>query len=320
MTPGADAQRAGEGEGRLARALRERRERLLAQFVDRSAEMEQFKSVLDGDQWPVMVVIAESGMGKSALLMRMAHECALRRLCKAEIEWTSVDVLDYLAALRKLRDAVAVEHFAAFTDLVNYYTDDNYRPQLDINVQLRGGDISVADGASLSGSQVGTIAGVLLRDNNFTIQRNDIPVPPEARRERLTHHFLLGLKSLSTAEKVVLFFNAAEKMSEPTHQWLWGQLLPQIVDGLPNVRVVLLSQREPPGDIGDLRAFIAHARLKPLELEDIEAYIVMRAGPAAATMDAALRKGLANMVMGLTQGRPAAVADAIDKFLSPQNP
>ena len=42
-------------EGRVARA---RRERLLTQFVDRSAEMDLFKQVLDSQELPIMVVSA----------------------------------------------------------------------------------------------------------------------------------------------------------------------------------------------------------------------------------------------------------------------
>jgi hypothetical protein len=45
-------------EGRVARA---RRERLLAQFVDRSAEMALFAQVLDSNELPIMVVSADAG-------------------------------------------------------------------------------------------------------------------------------------------------------------------------------------------------------------------------------------------------------------------
>ena len=278
----------GTAEGRLARVRREKRERLLTQFVDRSAEMSLFGQVLDSDDLPVMVVTADPGMGKSSLLMRMVHECALRGLAKAEVEWTSVDVLDYMSTLRKLRDALGVEPFAAFTDLVNYYTDDSYQPRLEININLKGGNIQVAGGAQISGSEVGDIAGLVLRDNQFTIPRSDIAVPDEVRRERLTQRFLAGLAALSKAQRVVLFFNATEKMSELTHQWLWGQLLRPVVDGaLPNVRAVLLGQRPPPDD-HDMAALLARVQLKPLGADDIDSYIAKRmagAGSAAPLGD-----------------------------------
>ena len=218
------------------------RARRLAEFVDRSAEMSLYQSVLDTNEQPIMVVSAESGMGKTSLLMRMVHECALRQLRKAEVVWTDTLVFDYMAVMRRLRDELGAEHFGSFTDLINYYTDANYQPRLDINVNLQGGSVQVAAGAQVSGSSIGDIAGVVLRDNMIVIQRQDIPVPLEVRREQLTRRFLEGLTALSASECVVLFFDAIEKMSDVTHQWMWEQLLKPVVEGtLPNVRAVLLG-------------------------------------------------------------------------------
>ena len=298
-------------EGRIAARRRERR---LAQFVDRSAEMALFGQVLDTDTLPVMVVTAESGMGKTSLMTRMVHECALRKLLNAELEWGSLEVLDYMLVMRKLRDALGVEHFIAFTDLINYYTDDGYQPRLDININLQGSSIQVAGGAQISGSTIGDIAGVVLRDNNFSVQRSDIAVPDEVRRERLTERFLQGLTDLSAEQKVVLFFNATEKMSDLTHQWLWEQLLKPVVDGaLPNVRAVLLGQRPPPED-DDLLEFLARVALKPLDTDDINAYIKNRAEGKIVISDE-MRRELAEMLIGATDGQPARVAAAVDKYL-----
>src|SRR5713101_1710536 len=158
-------------EGRVARA---RRERLLAQFVDRSDEIAMFANVLDSNERPIMVVSGDAGMGKTSLMMRMLHECALRTLLKAVLEWSSLDVLDYMSMMRKLRDSLGVDHFGAFTDLINYYTDTNYTPRLDINVSLQGASVQVAAGAQISGSSIGDIAGVVLRDNMIVFQRPDI--------------------------------------------------------------------------------------------------------------------------------------------------
>lgn len=306
-------------EGRLERIRREKRERLIGRFVDRSAEMAVFQQVLDGDDWPVMVVTAGTGMGKSALLMRMVHECALRHLPKAELEWTSVDVLDYVATLRRLRDTLGVDTFLAFTDLVNYYySDTDYQPKLEININLQGGSIQVAAGAQITGSTVGDIAGIVLRDNNFTIPRSDLTVPDEVRRERLTGRFLEGLATLSRDNKVVLFFNATEKMSEITYQWLWGQLLRPVIDGaMPNVRGVLLGQRPAPGrgELGDRAELVACAELKPLSIDDIDAFIAKRAagtaGPGAET-----RRELAKMLALMTKGRPSDVVVLVDQYLA----
>jgi hypothetical protein len=298
-------------EGRVARA---RRERLLAQFVDRSEEIALFAKVLDSDELPIMVVSADAGMGKTSLMMRMVHECALRRLLKAELEWSSLDVLDYMSVMRKLRDALGVDPFGAFTDLINYYTDTNYVPRLDINVNLQG-SVQVAGGAQISGSSVGDIAGVVMRDNMIVVQRPDITVPIEVRREQLTQRFLQGLAALSAERKVVLFFSVTEKMSDLTYQWLWEQLLKPVVDGaLPNVRAILLGQRPPPAD-RDLAAFVAHAELKPLGVDHIDEYIAKRAAGASAISDET-RRELAKMLALITRGRPAEVSSAVDLYMA----
>lgn len=299
-------------EGRVAR---NRRERLLATFVDRSEEMALFAQVLDSDERPIMVVSADTGMGKTSLMMRMVHECALRGVFKAELEWTSLEVLDYMSIMRKLRDTLGVEHFGAFTDLLNYYTDSSYAPKLDLNINLQGGSIQVAAGAQISGSTVGDIEGVVLRDNMFVVQRPDIAVPIEVRREQLTQRFLQGLTALSAERKVVLFFSVTEKMSDVTHQWLWEQLLKPVVDGvLSNVRAILLGQRAPPTD-QDLSAFVAHAQLKPLAMEDIDAYIAKRAA-GTATLSDETRRELAKMLALMTRGRPADVSSAVDLYMA----
>lgn len=303
-------------EGRVARA---RRERMLASFVDRSAEMALFQQVLDTDSQPVMVVSAETGMGKTSLMMRMVHECALRGLLKAELAWTDLDVLDYMSVMRRLRDALGLEHFSAFTDLINYYTDGSYQPRLDINVNLQGGSVQVASGATLTNSSAGDIAGIVLRDNMIVIQRPDLAVPIEVRREQLTQRFLQGLASLSASQPVVLFFQSTEKMSELTHQWLWERLLRPVVDGaLPKVRAVLLGQRPPPAD-KDLAEFVALVQLQPLGVDDIAAYIGKRAAASpdgGAGLSDETRRELAKMLALMTRGRPADVASAVDLYLA----
>ncbi|MDM0032828.1 AAA family ATPase [Variovorax sp. J22P271] len=290
------------------------RARRLAEFVDRSAEMSSFVDVLDTGEPPIMVVSAESGMGKTSLLMRMVHESSLRSLRRAEIVWSDTNVYDYMTVMRRMRDDLGAEHFGAFTDLVNYYTDANYQPRLDINVNLQGGTIDVAKAAQISGSSVGDMAGVILRDNMIVYHRSDIAVPIEVRREQLTARFLEGLAGLSKDETIVLFFDAIEKMSDLTHQWLWDQLLKPVVAGaLPGVRAVVLGQRPLPAD-RDLAAFVKGVRLEPLGRDDIDAYIAKRADGMG--LSDSTRMELATLLAAMTRGRPTDVASAVDLYLA----
>jgi hypothetical protein len=294
--------------------------RRLAEFVDRTAEMTLYAKVLDEDKFQIMMVSAGAGMGKTSLLLRMIHECAQRRLRKAEVTWTDTLVYDYMAVLRKLRDDLGLDHFGAFTDLINYYTDANYQPQLDIRLSVnRGsqGNVKVAEGAQISESSVGDIAGVVIRDNMIVVQRADIAVPLEVRREELTRRFLVGLQELSSDERVIVFFDAFEKMSEATDRWVWEQLLPPVRDGqLPNVRWIICGQRPPPQE-RDWIDFLARTELKPLGQSDIESYIRKRA-VGQVPMSEDVCRALAGMLQVITNGRPMDVAEKVDLYLASQ--
>jgi hypothetical protein len=167
----------------------------------------------------------------------------------------------------------------------------------------------------VSQSTIGDIAGVVVRDNMFVVQRNDLPVPLEVRRSQLTQRFLEGLAAASAPSLVVLFFDSTEKMSDITHAWLWEQLLEGLRSGpLVNARFILCGQRPPPGD-RDWAMFLATAELKPLRLKDIEVYLERR----APTVPDNVRHELAKMIIGPTGGRPTDVAMWVDLYLKAES-
>jgi putative ribosome biogenesis GTPase RsgA len=77
-------------------------ERRLAEFVDREDELRCFCRLLDDGGRSVMTVCGDGGVGKSSLLARMIHECALRRVRKSEVTWTDTRNHDYLGVMRKI--------------------------------------------------------------------------------------------------------------------------------------------------------------------------------------------------------------------------
>jgi hypothetical protein len=283
-------------------------ERRLAEFVDRDDEMRQFQSVLDSDRTPVMMVWGATGIGKTSLLLRMVHECALRKVRKAEIVWSDTRPHDYMAVMRKIRDDLGVEPFKAFTDLINFFTDAEYHPKLQVNVNVQG-EIAVGAGMQVAQASVGDVAGVVIKDSMFVVQRTDLAIPAEARREQLTARFLEGLGAFSQSSQVVVFLDAVEKMSEVTYKWFWEQVVARL-ELLPNVRFVLCGQKPPPDD-PDLRMFIASAELKPLGVQDIALYI----GKKAPHVAEAVRLELAKMILAPTGGRPTEVANWVDLYL-----
>jgi hypothetical protein len=117
---------------------------------------------------------------------------------------------------------------------------------------------------------------------------------------------------------VVLFFDAVEKMSDSTNQWLWEQLLPPVRDGdLPNVRAVLCGQRRPPQE-RDWTDFLALAELKPLGLDDIKAYFAKRTERMPPMSDEVFQ-GAVKMLAVASKGRPADVVTFTDLWLKSQS-
>jgi hypothetical protein len=289
-------------------------ERRLAEFVDRDAEMTQFCRLLgdDAEDKPIMVVHGETGMGKTSLLLRMIHECALRGLRKSEVGWSDTHPHDYMAVMRKIRDDVGVEHFQRFTDLINYYTDATYQPKLELTLVMQGSaGMEVASGMQVRDSTVGTVAGVVIKDSMFVVPRPDVAVPEPIRRAQLTECFLDGLQAAARSSLLVIFLDAVEKASADTLAWLWEQWLDSVrAESLRNVRFVLLGQRPPPSD-RDWDDYVERAELKPLALDHIIAYL----GKRAARLSEETRRELAKMIHVYTKGRPTDVAAAVDAYL-----
>ena len=128
-------------------------ERRLKEFVDRDRELAAFCKMFVSDEKPIMMVWGEVGIGKTSMMMRMVHECAARRMRKAEVVWKDTSPHDYLAVMRKIRDDVGLEHFPAFTDLVNFYYEMGYQPKLQLTLALQGASINVAQGMNVSDSR-----------------------------------------------------------------------------------------------------------------------------------------------------------------------
>ena len=113
-------------------------QRRRAEFVDRTDKMELFCRMLESDEKHIMSVWGDAGMGKTSLRLRMVHECAQRKLRKAEVECGGTRTTGYLAIMRKIRDDVGLEYFNPFSDYVNFLTDPNYQPKISLNINVQG--------------------------------------------------------------------------------------------------------------------------------------------------------------------------------------
>ncbi len=285
-------------------------DRLLAEFVDREREMGRFCEMLDGDGTCLFVVWGPGGVGKSSLVAKMLHEVANRGLDKSEIVWTETRNHDALAIMRKMRDDLGPQFFSRFTDLVNFFTV----PQYELKVTVEGaGAISVAQGASIGeGAQVGDIAGVIVKDVMLTEPRADLQVSASETRARLTDAFVDGMALALKGRHVVVFLDAAEKMSEETEDWVLGELLPAACEQrLGDVKFVLSGRKEPSFD-RLWRGAVEIAELLPLTREHVLAYLTRRG------IDEESREALADMLLVVTKGNMLELATHVDGFLKIQ--
>jgi hypothetical protein len=285
----------------------------LSRFIDRETEMRDFCRMLDEPRWPrpVWFVSGGGGMGKSSLLLRMMHECSSRTLPTAEIIWTETRNHDYLGVMRKIRDDIGAPKFQEFTKLVNFFTDPQTPQRVEIVVEAKGA-INVAQNATVAGNgQVGTIAGVVVRDLMLTVPRSDLGIPENERMARLTDQFIAELAAAAEVSRIVVFFDAVEKATDPTHRWIWGELFGALRDGrLLNVNFVVGGRSVPPIDEAFL-PLVEQRALAPLSREHIIEYLIRREiDPGEGA-----RQQVADFVLALSGGNPLKVANAVETVI-----
>ena len=289
-------------------------ERRLAEFVDRDTEMAEFIQMLEQQESRIMVLSGGGGLGKSSLIARMMHECAQRKIYKAEVVSTDTRNKHYLEIMRKLREDIGqikgLEYFSPFTDLVNYYTEQRY--ELNVNVTgLRQSQISAGEGLSVSdNSSVGDVAGVIIKDLMLTAPREDLAVPEAERMTQLTDAFLQCLDNATKDDRWVIFLDATEKLDKDTDQWLWDQLLsPVLDDEIPNVSFVISGRNEPELK-RDWSFCVTVETLKPLQFEHIALYLEKRGLPSEDILIDAILEG--------SGGVPYEIASMVDGILRRQ--
>jgi hypothetical protein len=212
--------------------------------------------------------------------------------------------------MRKIRDDLGPQSFGSFTDFVNYYTV----PQYKLQIEITGGPqtISVAQGATITQSTTGDIAGILIKDVMLTEPRADMKVTQTERMAKLTDAFLDGMLLAVGGETVVVFLDAVEKMSDETRAWMWGELLAAVRDGrLARTKFVLCGREEPELD-RSWRSAVEIARLAPLGEDHILSYLELRGVPVEG------RVQLAKLLLVVTEGNLLEIATHVDSYLKLQ--
>jgi len=282
---------------------------VLAAFVDRQAELGRFCEMLDNDEKPIMIVWGEDGIGKSSFLQRLIHECASRKLSKAEVFVSKSRFNTYLEILRKIRDDLGPELFPNFTQLVNYVFPNPLQPRAPIKIEIGGGAQSVLERAKLENVTIhGDVAGVIIKDCMINVPDPTLNIPPQDRMNLLTAEFLKDLAPVVQSEMLVVLFDDIQELTDETYKWLWDGIISALEEGrLKNIRFVLCG-RVKPQLAGAAALSVKEAPLQPLGLPDIEVYLE-RSGHVAEG-----RSDVAKMLLINSKGIPLTVALQLDAY------
>jgi hypothetical protein len=279
-------------------------ERRLAQFVDRADELENFCELLETKRKPIITVSGDSGLGKTSLLARMINECARRNLRRAQVVWTDLRNHDYLAIMRKIRDDVGVDYFKRFTHMVNCLADPSY----NLKITLQGAS-SIADYSQFTNSAVRDMANVIIKDSMLVIPRTGSGVTANECMIHLTDQFIADLATATENIPLVVFFDAAEKMTEQTRTWVWDELVQAVADGsLSNILFVLCGRNKFEYN-AEIKMLVEEIKLKPLGQADMEEYLVKRGIQKGGCAD------VAEFLWAVTDGNPRQMAVYVDAYL-----
>jgi GTPase SAR1 family protein len=287
-------------------------EHRLQEFVDRSKELTRFRAILDDERAERIVIVwGEEATGKSSLLMRFAAELGQRQLVSAQVDWKGSRNYDFLAFLRSVRDQLRTQcgqhHFAAFTDLVNFFTKPDYNLTLEVK---QGGSVGVLNNASISGATIGNVTGVVIEDLKVVMPRQDLAISDGERVLKLTTAFAADLAAVTAERRLVLMLDSVEKIDEATQTWLWEEFLPLLREGqLGDLVLVLCGTQPPPNDAEWIR-YILDLQMPPLAIDDIKEYLVRRKAAAEAELNS-----MAMLVASYTNGKAGSVASMIDGFI-----
>jgi hypothetical protein len=284
------------------------RSRVLASFVDRTREFQEFEEMLQGSSRKILHVYGPGGIGKSLLIERMRYACHERGVYNAHIEWEDARPYTYLDIMRRVRDDTRQEFFQIFNDRVNFYTVPDYRvhlPSQDVSIS----DIPIQAGATIQQSDVSIHVGHEIKDLHLNVLRPDRDVSDEEVIAGVTGAFMPCMQALTADCRLVLFFDAMEKIgpADLALSWIKRELLERICDGeLPNILVVLASRL--PLDLDPtFFDYVAFYELRPFQGEDIQEYLQRRG--------LSQNSDFVDFILANFEGNPLRVAMSVNNFI-----
>lgn len=280
------------------------------EFVNRDTELKRFCSIVDEDEFIVMVIHGEKGIGKTSLLKRLIYECReVRKMRWAETYFVDATrSYNYITVMRSIRDTIGPEFFQSFTDLLNYFT----KPDYNLRINLEGPEVKMMEGADLNNVSIKEMTGhkVEIHDLNLNTPREDKMIREEERMHRLTRQFLQDLTAAFVNERIAVMIDDIEQMPPETQSWLWNELVRGVFDqDLKNIRFVFCIADEPKLD-EFLKRRVRSGPLKVLSEKYVIEYLVKR-----KVGNEVERQTIAEMIMAVAQGNPLGMTNMVNAFL-----
>ena len=290
------------------------------EFVDRKPELKRFCSIVDEDEFVVMLIRGKKGFGKTSFQKRLIYECReVRKMRWAYTYWVDTRSYNYMTVMRMIRDAIGQDFFKPFTDQLNYFTKSDYT--LRINIETAGSGVNILNDAKLDDVKVNEIIGqkiekIEIHDLNIDKPREDKVIDEQERMFKLTQQFLSDLTTALGNERIVILIDDVEEMPVETRKWLWSELVRAVLDrNLTNIKFVFCvdcEDTEPELDDLVLRK-VHHRRLSPLKEEHILEYLVKRKVGTAAECEP-----MAKFMVLQGYDEPLKMANSVTAFLENQ--
>ena len=291
----------------------------LEEFVDRTAETNQFQTLVDkryeerDAHKRIVAFYGQAGIGKTMLLDRLEFECVRKKVAYSRINFETGTYNNTIEILRELVQELGSESFNSWTQLDRFWFSSELDiPELNINVRAQEAGFNVnANDVSISASG-DMVAGSKVEIKNNTINISTrAALDPLGAQNALTESFIKVLGEFVEKQPAVLLFEGLdhEYCSAKTRNWI-DNLLDKIrvLKGFGVLPIVTYFNA--PNLEAKLRSVTFRVELKPLAQEHVIEYFRARRIPENIIVEAA------KSCIEETQGIPARVYEYTENIIS----
>jgi hypothetical protein len=282
------------------------RQQRLSHFVDRSTELKAFQSFLASRDKTLFWIWGCGGTGKSTLLTRCVEECLANQCRIAEVGGSTrqFEPVDFMVSIVK---SIGPRFFLSFSNVLK---DPGISNTVRVSIESSG-DLQVASRAGISNSQIGSLSGISIEQMNVTLGPSDVRTFQVNQLIRLTDCFVSDLSGLPNDKDTVFFIDAAERLAQTSVDWIREEIVQNLVDRAPHIRVAVFSREKPVLD-PSLAPFAEVRELQAVGLDVVREYLQKR------RIKQEFLEGATLAIYAATRGNMLMVANDVDNLLELQ--